>query len=343
MASHRLRLGDLAERLGLGLEGDPDAVVSGVSGIEDATADDLVHVRSEVYARRLGECPARAVVAPAGVDVGARSALRSVDPGRDFYRAARIFVPEPMAAAGVHASAVVADDARIDPSAHVGAGCAVGSGAEVGPRSVLHPGVVLYDGARIGADCVLHARVVVAAGSVLGDRVVLQPGVVIGGSGFGYTGAEGGGLAKVPDVGRVWIGDDVEIGANSTIDRGTLRDTRIGAGTKIDNLVQIGHNCVLGERCVVVAQAGIAGSTVFGDGAVVMAQAGVTGHLRIGANAFIGPQAGVHRNLAEGERVIGTPQRTPREWRSESAALKRLPELLRRVRRLERAREDEAE
>jgi UDP-3-O-[3-hydroxymyristoyl] glucosamine N-acyltransferase len=315
-------------------------VVSGVSGIEDATADDLVFVRSEAYARRLGDCPARAVVAPAEADVGPRAALRSADPGRDFYRAARIFVPEPKAEPGVHPGAAVAGDARVDPSAHVGAGCVVGGGAEVGPRSVLHPGVVLYDGVRVGADCVLHAHCVIAASSVLGDRVVLHPGVVVGGGGFGYTGAEGGGLAKVTDVGRVVIGDDVEIGANSTIDRGTLRDTRIGAGTKIDNLVQIGHNCVLGERCVVVGQAGIAGSSVLGDGAIVMAQAGVAGHVRIGPNAFVGPRAGVHKDVAAGARVHGAPQRDDLAFHREQAALRRLPELLKRVRKLEREGEE---
>ncbi len=342
MSGLQLRLGELAERLGLVLEGDADLVVSGVAGIEDAASGDLIYVRTEVYAAKIGDSPARAVVAPEGVDVGGRAALRSSDPGRDFYRAARIFVPEPDFAPGVHPAAHVATDARIDPSAHVAAGCFVGAGAEVGARSVLHPGVTLSDGVRVGSDCVLHARVVVAAAARLGDRVVLQPGVVIGGAGFGYTGQEGGGLAKVTDVGSVWIGDDVEIGANSTVDRGTLRDTRIGSGTKIDNLVQIGHNCVLGENCVVVAQAGIAGSTVLEDGAVVMAQAGVTGHLRIGAGAVVGPRAGVHKDIPAGASMLGAPQRDAADFQREVAALRRLPELLKRVRKLERAREEKS-
>jgi UDP-3-O-[3-hydroxymyristoyl] glucosamine N-acyltransferase len=336
VSSLRLRLGELAERLELTLEGDPDLVVSGVSGLEEATADDLVYVRTAVIAERLGDSPARAVVAPEGVDVGARAALRSVDPGRDFYRAARIFVPEPVVEPGVHPTAVIADGARVEPSAHVAAGCVVGRGAQIGPRSVLHPGVVLYDAVRVGADCILHARCVVAAGSELGDRVVMHPGVVIGGAGFGYTGQEDGGLAKVIDVGSVWIGDDVEIGANTTVDRGTLRDTRIGPGTKIDNPVQVGHNCVLGARCVVVAQAGIAGSTTLGDGAVVLAQAGITGHLTIGANAIVGPKSGVHKDVPAGASVLGVPQRTDRAFHREVAALSRLPELIRRVRKLER-------
>jgi UDP-3-O-[3-hydroxymyristoyl] glucosamine N-acyltransferase len=342
VSSARVRLGDLASQLGLKLEGDPELEVSGVASLDAATADDLVFVRAASFAAKLAASPARAVVAPVGFDVGKRSALRSSDPSRDFYRAARILVPEPAVAPGIHPSAVVAPDAVIDPSAAIGAACVVGARVEVGPRSVLHPGVVLYDAVRVGADCVIHARCVIAAASVLGDRVVLQPGVVIGGDGFGYTGQEGGGVVRAHNVGRVWIGDDVEIGANSTVDRGTLGDTRIGRGTKIDNLVQIAHNCTLGEDCLVVAQVGVAGSTVLESGVVVLAQAGIAGHKRIGANALIGPQSGVHSDLAAGARVIGTPEREGRAFHREMAALSRLPELLRRVRRLEKGGTDDA-
>ncbi len=336
MASAGVRLGDLASQLGLLLEGDPDLLISGVASIDDATADDLVFVRAPSFASRLDASPARAVVAPIGLAVGSRSALRSDDPSRDFYRAAAILVPEPAVAPGVHRAAVVSDDARVDPTASIGAGCFVGARAEIGPRTVLHPGVVLYDAVRVGADCVLHARCVIAAASVLGDRVVLQPGVVIGGDGFGYVGLEGGGLAKAHQVGRVVLEDDVEIGANSTVDRGTLGDTRIGRGTKIDNLVQIGHNCTIGERCIIVSQAGIAGSTTLGAGVVLLAQSGIAGHKRIGANAFIGPQSGVHKDVPAGARVLGSPQRLERAFHRQMAALSRLPELVRRVRALER-------
>jgi UDP-3-O-[3-hydroxymyristoyl] glucosamine N-acyltransferase len=208
----------------------------------------------------------------------------------------------------------------------------------VGARSVLHAGVVLYDGVSVGADCVLHARCVVAAASWLGDRVVLQPGVVIGGSGFGYVGQEGGGLHKIHDTGRVRIEDDVEIGANSAVDRGTLGDTRIGRGTKIDNLVQVGHNCDIGEDCVLVGQAGVAGSTVFESKVVLLAQGGVAGHLRIGANSLIGPQTGIHKDVPPGSRMFGLPARPDRRFHREAAAIGRLPELFRRVRALERER-----
>jgi UDP-3-O-[3-hydroxymyristoyl] glucosamine N-acyltransferase len=343
VSSAPVRLGDLASQLGLSLDGDPDVAVTGVASLDAASADDLVFVRAPSFAAKLAASPARAVVAPEGFDVGARSALRSADPSRDFYRAARILVPEPATVPGVHPSAVVASDAVIDPSAAIGAACVVGSGVQIGARTVLHPGVVLYDAVQIGADCVIHARCVIAAASVLGDRVVFQPGVVIGGDGFGYTGQEGGGLVKAHNVGRVWIGDDVEIGANTTVDRGTLGDTRIGRGTKIDNLVQIAHNVTIGERCIIVAQVGIAGSTVLESDVVVLAQAGIAGHKRIGTRALIGPQSGVHSDVPAGSPVLGTPQRLDRAFHREMAALSRLPELIRRVRRLEKGGGDDAE
>ncbi|MEM7410663.1 MAG: UDP-3-O-(3-hydroxymyristoyl)glucosamine N-acyltransferase [Myxococcota bacterium] len=332
----KLRLGDLAAELALPLEGDPDRTVTGVASLEEAGPDDLVFARTSAMNEALAVCPAQAVVAGEDVDVGDRTALRSDDPGRDFFHAAGLLLPDPRPPAGVDSNATVHPEAEVDPSAAIGPHCAVGAGARVGARSVLHPGVVLYDNVEIGDDCVLHARCVVAGGSRVGDRVILQPGVVVGGDGFGYVGGSDGGLQKMPHVGRVRIEDDVEVGAGSTIDRGTLDDTVIGRGTKIDNLVQIAHNVRIGERCVVVSQAGIAGSTQLGNGVVVLAQAGLVGHIEVGDNAFIGPQSGVHKDVSEGARILGSPQRAERRFHREMAALGRLPELFRRVRNLER-------
>jgi len=333
--SRGIQLADLAERLGLEVEGDASLEIRGVASLEDGGPQDLGFIRAEAYADRLEKSRVGAVIALAGIDAHGRPALRSEDPSRDFYLAARILVPEPASEPGVHPSAVVAPDAKLDATASVGAGCVVGRGARVGARSQLRDGVVLSDGAEVGADCVLHPRCVVAAASTLGDRVVLHPGVVIGSEGFGFVGDGQGGLRKTHNLGRVVVGDDVEIGANSTVDRGTLGDTRIGAGTKIDNLVQIAHNCQIGERVVIVAQVGVAGSTKVGDGAVLMAQAGVAGHLEIGENAFVGPQSGVHSSVPAGARVAGTPERPDLRWHRESAALRYLPRLLRRVSALE--------
>jgi UDP-3-O-[3-hydroxymyristoyl] glucosamine N-acyltransferase len=331
-------LGELARVLGLALDGDPDLDLRGVASVDDATAETLCFVHDVSHVSRLHASAARAVVAPLSLDVGGRSALRSADPRADFSRAAKLLAPAPRRSAGVHPSAHVARTATIDATVSVGPLCSLGEGAVVGPGSVLHAGVVLDDGVRVGADCVLHARCVVTAGSTLGDRVVLEAGVVIGGAGFGYTGRPEGGLEKVHDVGSVVVGDDVEIGANSCVDRGTLGDTRIGRGTKIDDLVMIGHNCAVGESVVIVAQAGLAGSTVVEDGAVVLAQAGVAGHLTIGAGAVVGAQSGVHRDVPAGSSVLGTPERPGRRFHKEMAALRHLPDLLQRVRALEAGR-----
>jgi UDP-3-O-[3-hydroxymyristoyl] glucosamine N-acyltransferase len=330
-----MRLGDLAERLGLELEGDASLEIAGVASLEGAGPSDLSFIRSDSFAPVLEASRAGAVIALAGIEVRGRPALRSEDPSRDFYRAAAILVPEPAPEVGVHPSAVVAPDAKVDDTASVAAGCVVGAGARVGPRTQLRAGVVLGDAVEIGADCVLHPRVVVAAASTLGNRVILQPGVVIGSEGFGYVGDGEGGLRKAHNLGRVVVEDDVEIGANSTVDRGTLGDTRIGRGTKIDNLVQIGHNCQIGERVVIVAQVGVSGSTEVGTGSALLGQAGVAGHLKIGENAVVGPQCGVHKDVPAGTRVFGFPQRPELRWHRESAALRYLPRLLRRVKALE--------
>jgi UDP-3-O-[3-hydroxymyristoyl] glucosamine N-acyltransferase len=332
-----VRLAELARQLGLEVEGDASVEISGLASLEDAGPSDLSFIRSPAYADALAKSGAGAVVALAGIDVLGRPALRSADPSSDFYRAARVLAPEAVPEPGVHPGAVVAPDARLDARVSVAAGCVVGAGARIGARSVLHPGVVIGDGVGIGADCVIHARCVVIAASTLGDRVILHPGVVIGSEGFGYVGDGAGGLRRVHNLGSVVIGDDVEIGANSTVDRGTLGDTRIGRGSKLDNLVQIAHNCQIGKRVVIVSQAGVAGSTRIGDGAIVMAQAGIAGHLRVGDGAFIGPQSGVHRDVPAGGRVLGSPQRQDLVFHREVAALGHLPRLLRRVRAIERA------
>jgi UDP-3-O-[3-hydroxymyristoyl] glucosamine N-acyltransferase len=202
---------------------------------------------------------------------------------------------------------------------------------------VLHSNATLYPDVEVGADCVIHAGVVLREGTRVGDRVVLEPGVVVGGDGFGYAPDGRGGLVKVPHVGRVVIEDDVEIGANSTVDRATLAETRIRRGARIDNLVQIAHNCDIGENAVVVAQSGLSGSTVVGRGAIVMAQAGSAGHLKIGDGAFVGARAGLHKDVADGGRVWGAPQMEERTWHRAMAALSRLPDVLRRLRAVERA------
>jgi UDP-3-O-[3-hydroxymyristoyl] glucosamine N-acyltransferase len=331
-----ISVGELAARLGRTCEGDEAVRLSGVGSLEAAGPSDLTFVRSERYAEKLSSSRAGAVILPEGLDAAGRPAIRSPDPGLDFARAAADLAPGARPSPGIDPKAVVAPDARVDPSAHVGALAVVGARARVGAGSVIHPHAVVYPDASIGADCTVHAGAVVREGCVLGDRVILQPGVVIGGDGFGYAMNEKGVFEKVPQLGRVVVGDDVEIGANTTVDRATLGETRLDDHVKIDNLVMVGHNCEVGEGSMIIAQAGLAGSTVVGRRVFLMAQSGTSGHLTIGDGAFVGGRGGITRDVDPGRRLWGFPAMEERAWHRAMVALARLPEVLRRLRGVER-------
>ena len=336
LASKPIRVEDLATHLGREGAGDRDFLISGVAALENAGAGDLSFVRSPNLIDAASRSHAGALIVPEGVDPGGRPAILSPHPALDFARAVARIVPGWRPAPGVHPEAVVDPGAEVDASASISAGCVVGPGCSVAARTVLHPRVVLYPGVVIGSDCEIHAGTVLREGTEVGERVVLQPGVVVGGDGFGYIRDEDGRSEKVPHVGRVVIEDDVEVGANTTIDRAALFETRIRRGAKIDNLVQIAHNCDIGEHAVVAAQTGLSGSTVIGKAAMVMGQVGSAGHLRVGDGAFVGTRTGLHRDVPAGSRVWGSPQMEERLWHRSSAALRRLPDVLRRVRALER-------
>ena len=332
-----MRLGELAERLG-GREvaGDPDFVVRGVGSLEGGGPSDLGFLRSAGNAAALESSRIGAVIAPPGVDVGPRPAIRSPSPNLDLARVAQLLGAGARPAPGVHPSAVVADGAKIDPGASIGALAIVGAGSEVGAGTVVHPRVTIYPDVKIGDDCELHSGVVVREGTVLGDRVILQPGAVLGGDGFGYEFDEQGALEKVPQVGVVVVEDDVEVGANSTIDRARFGATRIGRGVKIDNLVMIGHNCQVGEGSAFVSLTGLAGSTTVGKRVFFMAQSGAANHVEIGDGSFVGARAGVVEDLPAGSRVWGFPAMPERAWHRAMSIFSRLPDLVRRVRALEK-------
>ncbi|MGH0035199.1 MAG: UDP-3-O-(3-hydroxymyristoyl)glucosamine N-acyltransferase [Myxococcota bacterium] len=332
-----IRLCELAAALDLEVVGDPEFLVTGVASVESAGPGDLTFVRSAHYARLLAESRAGAVILPGNLSPHGRPALHSDNPSLDFARAVALVEPGTEPPRHVSREALVAPDAKVHPDASVAPGAVIGARSKVGPRTVLHSNATLYPDVEVGADCVIHAGVVLREGTRIGDRVVLEPGVVIGGDGFGYVPDAQGALVKMPHVGRVVIEDDVEIGANTTVDRATLGETRIRRAAKIDNLVQIAHNCDIGEGAVVVAQTGLSGSTVVGRGAMVMAQAGSAGHLRIGDGAFVGARAGLHKDVADGGRVWGAPQMEERTWHRAIAGFSRLPEMLRRLRAVERA------
>ncbi len=332
-----MELRELANALGgLTVDGDESFQVDGVASLDDAGQSDLGFVRDDVVAATLGGRAVGALIAPHGIEVGGRPAIRSANPSLDFARATGLLHPAPKPPRGIHPRAFVDPSAEIDPSAAVGPLASVGAGCRIGPGSVVHPNVAVGEDVVIGADCVLHLGCVVREGTRIGDRVILQPGCAIGGDGFGYEFDEKGEHAKVPQVGNVVLEDDVEVGANSTIDRARLGSTRIGRGSKVDNLVMIAHNVEVGAHSIFISQVGIAGSTTIGERVFFMAQSGAGGHLKIGDGAFVGARGGVIEDLEAGSRVWGFPALPERTWHRSQAIFGRLTDLVRRVRRLEK-------
>ncbi len=251
-----------------------------------------------------------------------------------FAQALPLFFPDPLIQPGIHPPAVIAASAQVDPSAHVGAYCVIGDGAVIGAGSVLHPRVTLGAEAEVGSECVLFPGVTIYHRCQIGHRVRLHAGAVVGSDGFGYV-LDQGEHRKVPQVGNVIIHDDVELGANVTVDRGTLGPTVIGRGTKIDNLVQIGHNVQLGERCIVVAQVGIAGSTKIGSDTQIGGQVGIAGHLKIGDHVQIAAQSGVMHDIPSDEKWFGSPAQPDRKAKRVLLAIQQLPRLMKRVSEVE--------
>jgi UDP-3-O-[3-hydroxymyristoyl] glucosamine N-acyltransferase len=337
-----VRLAELAARLDVPFDGDGTFEIHGFASLFRAKADELVFLRDAAHLEALQASEARAVIAPPGVDVEGRAVLRSPHPARDFSRAVDAFAPRPRPAEGIDPRALVDPTAVVEASASVGPGAVVGPGCRVGARSVVAANATLVADVVVGDDCWVHAGAVLESETRVGHRVVLHAGVVLGADGFGYLMDEAGRPVAMAQRGRVVVEDDVEIGANTTVDRATLDETRIRRGAKIDNLVQIAHNCDIGEDVLIASQTGLSGGTVVGRGAILMGQVGAIGHLRIGERAFVAARSGLQRDVPDGARVYGAPATEEHGWHRQVAALRRLPELLRRVRRLERARARDA-
>jgi UDP-3-O-[3-hydroxymyristoyl] glucosamine N-acyltransferase len=328
-------LRELAERLGCRFEGDGDIDISGVATIHDAQPGDVTFLANPKYESALATTRASAVILKEEAPAAPCATLRTAEPYLAFARAVGLFAPAWRPEPGVHPMAAVAAGAQLGRGVSIGAFVAIAEGASVGDNTVVFPNVTIGAGARIGGDCVIHSNVSIRERVAIGNRVVLQNGVVVGGDGYGFVRRGDGSHEKIPQVATVVIEDDVELGANTTVDRPAVGETRIRAGTKIDNLVQIGHGVRVGRNVLMAAQVGIAGSTEIDDDVVFGGQVGVGGHLSIGRGAVAVGQSGVTNSLDAGAMVAGYPAIDSREWRKASVIFRRLPELKKRVEELE--------
>jgi len=329
--------GELAKYLQAKIDGDPAARISGIGSAERAGAEDLIYASAEKNYAQATASAARCVIASAGARIAGKTIIEADDPKFAFAKAADWLLPKPAGAPGIHPTAVVAASATVPASASVGPYAVIEDDVVLGAESRVEAFCFLGRGVRVGEKCVLHPRVTLYAGVQLGDRVEIHSGGVLGADGFGYVYGEGRHW-KFPQIGGVRIGDDVEIGANTTIDRGSLDDTEIACDVKIDNLVQIAHNVRIGEHSILAAQVGISGSSTIGDRVMMGGQAGVGDHCTIEDDVRVGGQGGVlnGKTIRGGQTVWGTPARPLGRFKEQYAWLARLPELAARLRALER-------
>lgn len=331
----RLTVKRLAEKINAQVEGDVNVPITGVSSIEFAQDGDVVFAETPRYLRMAERCPASAVIVWRDAPSIDKPLLRVESPRQAFLTVLEMFAPEPHHPEGIDLNAVISPDAELEEDVAIGAGCVVEAGTRIGRGSVLYPLCYVGRDVQIGEQCVLYPNVTLMHGVRLGNRVIVHAGSVIGADGYGYVTVDGV-HRKVPHIGTVEIGDDVEIGANVCIDRAKTGATRIGRGTKIDNLVHIGHNVQIGENCLLVAQVGIAGSSQLGNYVVLAGQVGVADHVSIGDGAIVLAQSGVTGKLSGGQCYFGTPARERSKQLRVMAYANRLPELFERVKELER-------
>lgn len=335
-----MRLSELAARLDCTLEGNGDIDITRVTTLEAAGSGDLTFFANPKYADALKRTQASAVIASPSVTGLACAVLRAGDPYLTFARALGLFADPWHPPAGIHPLALVESGAVVAADASIGPFAFVGEGARIGARTVVHPHVSVGRFAEIGEDCVLHPQVSVRERVTIGSRVVLQNGAVIGADGYGFARRPDGSHEKIPQNGGVVIEDDVEIGANATVDRPAVGETRIGAGSKIDNLVQVAHGVRIGRNVLLAAQVGIAGSSVIEDQVTLAGQVGVAGHLTVGKGTIATAQTGIPNSVEPGAFVSGYPAIPNRDWLKASAVFRKLPELRKLVSDLERRIEE---
>ncbi len=328
------KLGELAKMVGGELIGDPDLEVERVAPIDRAGKGEITFLSNPKYLRMLGDCHASAIILPPGVEAPVAAGIVSRNPYLAFAKILTALACHRPAPQGVMAGSYVSPSATLGEGVTIHPGCVVGDHVSLGDGVVLHPNVVLYERVAIGANSLIHAGVVVREGCRIGCNVIIQPSAVIGGDGFGFA-PDGEAYYKIPQVGIVVIEDDVEIGAASCIDRAALGVTRIGKGVKIDNLVQIAHNVVIGENTVIVSQVGISGSTEVGRHCTFGGQSGVAGHIKIGDNVMIGARGGVAGNLEPNQILSGAPVIPHRQFLKAATTFAKLPEMRRELTQLQ--------
>jgi UDP-3-O-[3-hydroxymyristoyl] glucosamine N-acyltransferase len=331
-----MKLGELASRLGAELRGDAETEITGVRGIEKAGPTEITFVANPKYAGLARKTKAAAVLVDPGFPDIEAATLRIKNPYHAFSRALGIFYQPPAYPAGVHETAVIDSTAQIGEGAHIGAYVVIGPKVKLGPHSTLLPHVVLYPGVKAGSHFFAHAHAVVRENCQLGDHVTLENGAIVGADGFGFSKNDLGQWEKIPQSGPVLIGDRVDVQANACVDRATVGATEIGDGSKIDNLVQIGHGSRVGKDTLVCAQTGLAGSSVIGDNVILAGQAGVAGHCTVNDGVILTAQSAVSHDVPPGKIISGSPGFDNRVWLRAVTIFQRLPELLKRLDRLEK-------
>jgi UDP-3-O-[3-hydroxymyristoyl] glucosamine N-acyltransferase len=331
---------DIAKRLGGEVVGNGALALEGFAPADRAQSGDLTFAENESYFARAEQSAASAVLVDGSYTSARKTLIRVPNARVAFAKVLPLFFPEPAFAAGVHPTAIVPASAQVHPTAHIGPYCVLGEDVQIGPRSVLQGNNHVGAHCRLEEDVNLFPNVTLYPNTEVGKRVRIHAGTVVGSDGFGYV-LDNGTHRKIPQIGNVIICDDVEIGANVAIDRGALGPTVIGKGTKVDNLVQIAHNVTIGEHCIIVAQGGIAGSTKLGSYVLLGGQVGLAGHLKIGNRVSIAAQSGVMNNIPDGEKWMWTPAQPDRQAKRQMIALQQLPELIHRVKELEKLLETE--
>jgi len=333
-----MKLSDIAQQIGGSLEGNAGVEICGVASLREAGAGEISFVANPRYAAEAAKTRAGAVIVSENWDAECPAALiRTPNPDAAFAEAAMLFyTPAPLPAEGIHPSAIVAEDVSLGAGVRVGPLCVIEAGAKIGAGTVISAQCMIGHQVQIGENSRIYPQVSIREFSIIGSRTAIHNGAVIGSDGFGYTVDEQGVRTKVPQIGIVQIGDDVEIGANVTIDRARFGKTKIGSGVKIDNLVQIAHNVVIGNHSVIIAQSAVAGSATLGEKVIMAGHTGVVGHVHVGDGVIIGAKAAATKNIPPGEYLLGIPGIPAAKYKRQLAGIALLPKLKKRVIELEK-------